>query len=216
MGTGKRGPYAPGVQRREAILDAAASRFAAEGFAHASLADIARDAGVTGPGVRHYFASKDEMLLALAERRFAGALKVGREWPVDEDGTGTLRLMLRQVQLRAEEPELIEVFVRLVGMAAERPGSVHVMFAARYDRVIQDLVGRFRAACDRGVLRRDIDYESVVRDYIAVSDGLQVQWVLSGGAIDMVALMRRHLERVAPEILTSGERIDLAEVAAST
>jgi AcrR family transcriptional regulator len=210
MSGGKRGPYAPGLQRRERILDAASSRFAAEGFSRSTIADIARDAGVTAPAIKHYFASKDDLLIGLARRRFERALETAHEAPEDEDGTGTLRLMLQQTELRAAQPELIDTFVQVVGLAADRSSPAHELFATRYERVVDDLTARFASSVDRGLLRRDVDYAAVAREFIAVSDGLQIQFVLTGGAIDMVGMMRDHLERLAPEILATGESVSLA------
>jgi AcrR family transcriptional regulator len=207
---GRRGPYAPGLQRRERILDAAAARFATDGFGRTTIADVARDAGVTAPAVKHYFASKDEILIALAERRFDRALETAEHSPTDEDGTGTLRLMLEQTRRRAAQPDLIEVFVQVAGLAVDATGQAHRLYAARYERVVADLVARFGAAVDRGVLRADVDYETIARDFIAVSDGLQLQWVLTRGGIDMAGMMQAHLERIAPEILVSGEHVSLA------
>lgn len=206
---GRRGPYRPGLQRRERIIDAAAARFAVAGFSRTSLADIARDAGVTAPAIKHYFASKDELLIALAERRFDRARRTAQESPTDEDGTGTLRLMLQQTQIRAAQPELIEVFVQVAGLAADPSSPAHELYSARYERVVADLVTRFHLSVERGLLRADVDYRAIARDLIAVSDGLQLQWVLRRGDLDMVGVMQAHLERIAPGILPSGEHVDL-------
>ena len=210
MVRGERGPYAPGLQRRDRILDAASSRFAIDGFSNTTITDIARDAGVTPPAIKHYFASKDEILIALAERRFDRALETAGQAPSDDDGLGTLRLMLRQTRIRASQPELIEVFVQVAGLAADPSSWAHQLFAARYERVVADLTSRFRASVERGFLRGDVDYEVIAREFIAVSDGLQLQFVLTRGRIDMVGMMRTHLERVAPEILVSGGRPTLS------
>lgn len=208
--SGKRGAYVPGRERRERILDAAAARFSRDGYSRVALADIARDAGVTAPGLKHHFASKELLLVGLAERRFAGALATAAAVPPDGDGTGTLRLMLRQTELRVSQPELIQVFIQVAGLAADPSSTAHRLFAERYERVIRDLQGRFMGAVEAGLLRPDLDYAAVARDFIAVSDGLQLQWVLSGGAVDMVGLMRAHLERLAPEILVTGKHVDLS------
>ncbi|GAA2061540.1 TetR/AcrR family transcriptional regulator [Williamsia deligens] len=48
--------------RRRALLDAAATLFAERGYARVSVADVARAAGVTGPGVYRHFADKQTLL----------------------------------------------------------------------------------------------------------------------------------------------------------
>jgi hypothetical protein len=39
---------------------------------------------------------------------------------------------------------------------------------------------------------------------------VQLQWALTGGRIDLVDIIRNHLERLAPVILVSGRAISLA------
>ncbi|MGZ8177475.1 TetR/AcrR family transcriptional regulator [Williamsia sp. SKLECPSW1] len=48
--------------RRRALLDAAAALFAERGYARVSVADVARAAGVTAPGVYRHFADKQTLL----------------------------------------------------------------------------------------------------------------------------------------------------------
>ena len=48
--------------RRRVLLDAAASLFAERGYARVSVADVARAAGVTAPGVYRHFADKQALL----------------------------------------------------------------------------------------------------------------------------------------------------------
>ncbi|WP_171013229.1 TetR/AcrR family transcriptional regulator [Microbacterium sp. 2FI] len=210
MTSGARGSYSSGRDRRERILDAATRRFADGGYAQTSLADIARDVDVTGPGLKHHFPSKEHLLLAIAERRFVRARGTASEEPADVDGLGTLRLMLHQTAIRAQQPELIEIFVQVVGLAADPHGPAHELFAERYAVVVDDLTVRFRAAVARGLLRSDIDYEAISRSLIALSDGLQIQWVLTRGGIDMVGMMTDHLERLTPVILVSGAQVSLS------
>ena len=61
--TRKRGPRQDGVQAREAILDAARRRFAAQGFEGATMRAIARDAGVDPALVSYYFGSKSGLFV---------------------------------------------------------------------------------------------------------------------------------------------------------
>ena len=56
---------------RRGLLRAAERLVAERGFAAASLADIAAAAGVSKGAVYHHFQSKDELLLALLDQRFA-------------------------------------------------------------------------------------------------------------------------------------------------
>ena len=54
--------------RRTQILDAATTVFAEKGFHHATIKDIARQAGIADGTIYTYFASKTEVLLAILNR----------------------------------------------------------------------------------------------------------------------------------------------------
>lgn len=62
----------PAAQRREQLLDRAATLFAEKGYARATTAQLARSAGVTEPIIYRHFKSKRELFIALIER--AGAM----------------------------------------------------------------------------------------------------------------------------------------------
>src|ERR1700733_8951486 len=65
----RRGGYAKGRERREAILAAADRLFAQQGFRGASLAAIASQVGLSEAGVLHHFPSKEHLLLELLQLR---------------------------------------------------------------------------------------------------------------------------------------------------
>ncbi|GAA4157005.1 TetR/AcrR family transcriptional regulator [Leifsonia shinshuensis] len=205
----RRGSYAVGRARREQILDIATERFAQSGYSATSLARIAQDVGLTTPGLMHHFPSKQHLLLAVAERRFDLAGQLAFNAPADTDGLGPLRLMLRLAAMFQSQPGLMELFVLLSAEAADPDSPAHELYAARYERVIGELESLFHTSVEAGHLRRDVDYRAVARECIALADGLQLQWVLSRGGIDLVALTKSNLERLAPTILVSGAHVDL-------
>jgi AcrR family transcriptional regulator len=53
--------------RRRQILDAARRRFASQGFARTSLADIVAESGLSNGAIYRYFTSKDEIIAAICE-----------------------------------------------------------------------------------------------------------------------------------------------------
>jgi len=52
-------------ERRQQILKAAATVFAAKGFDRATIADIARTAGIAEGSIYNYFTSKDDLLISI-------------------------------------------------------------------------------------------------------------------------------------------------------
>ena len=52
----------------------------------------------------------------------------------------------------------------------------------------------------RGELVPGTDCVALARECIAVSDGLQLQWVLTDGAVDLLARIRAHAQRIAQTV----------------
>jgi AcrR family transcriptional regulator len=65
-GVGTKG--VPRADREQQILDAAVHEFGGRGYAHASMAVIARRAGISKPLIYEYFGSKDGLYLACLSR----------------------------------------------------------------------------------------------------------------------------------------------------
>src|SRR5262245_9101334 len=65
-GVGTKG--VPRADREQQILDAAVAGFGERGYAHASMAAIARRAGISKPLVYEYFGSKEGLYLACLRR----------------------------------------------------------------------------------------------------------------------------------------------------
>lgn len=58
----------PAAKRREQLLDVALDLFSKHGYAKATTAELAREAGVTEPIIYRHFKSKKELFIALIER----------------------------------------------------------------------------------------------------------------------------------------------------
>jgi AcrR family transcriptional regulator len=54
--------------RRQQIVDAARTRFASQGFARTSLADIVAESGLSNGAIYRYFTSKDEIVVAICNQ----------------------------------------------------------------------------------------------------------------------------------------------------
>ena len=56
------------ANRRQQILDAAASCFARNGFHRTSMQDIVKESGLSAGLIYRYFTGKDDMIVAIVER----------------------------------------------------------------------------------------------------------------------------------------------------
>jgi hypothetical protein len=58
-----------------------------------------------------------------------------------------------------------------------------------------------------GVLRPGIDVAAAARQFVALMDGLQIQWLLSHRHIDMAAILQAHLQTHVTVPLAPGSPI---------
>lgn len=187
--TERRGSYAKGIAKREEILERALDVIAREGYRGASVKELADAVGLSQAGLLHYFDSKEELFTAILRKRdevdsagfgLYAADGTGPRGDLEEGFLGVIRH-------NAEVPGLVQLFARLSVDAADPDHVAHDFFVERgrtLREVFTDALAQRQAA---GELTRRIDPEVLARIFQAVSDGLQVQWMLEPD-IDMAAI----------------------------
>ncbi|MFF3935132.1 TetR/AcrR family transcriptional regulator [Streptomyces phaeofaciens] len=201
---GPRGSYSVGIARRRKIVEAAAERFAQEGYHRTALSRIAEDVGITEGGLLHHFRSKKHLLLAVMEHRFTSEAEWWARQAQDANGPDVLRAMVAATERHLGEPGLIELFVLTSAEAADPTSAAHTLFAERYRRAVDELARLLQLGVDGGTLRADTDCTAVARECIAVSDGLQLQWVISRGTLDLAGAVHLHADRIARTVTPDG------------
>ncbi|NGO42408.1 TetR/AcrR family transcriptional regulator [Streptomyces ureilyticus] len=171
-----RGPYAKTPARRAEIVRAARDSFAENGYAKASLRDIAERSGITHAGLLHHFRNKDELLAAvLAERD-------SEEWQhgaAQVDSLDRLAPYLGElIRHHQKAPELMRLWIELAAAASRTDHPAHTYFVERYERGRTQFAEGFLDEAARGRLREGVSPESAAALFHAVLNGLQLQWVL--------------------------------------
>ncbi|WIB77035.1 TetR/AcrR family transcriptional regulator [Curtobacterium sp. MCPF17_002] len=183
----RRGSYAKGIAKREEILTVALDLVAQQGFRRTSIKDIADAVGLTQAGLLHYFDSKDELWVEILRRR--DEIDLAHEWHASDPAA----LLAAIVRHNTEVPGLVQMFVNLSAAAATDPGHpAHEYFRERYERSRRDLSADFRTMQEDGRLRADVDPVELTSVLLAVSDGMQIQWLY-----DPTRDMAEHVELVA-------------------
>jgi AcrR family transcriptional regulator len=183
----RRGSYAKGIAKREEILTVALDLVASQGFRRTSVNDIATAVGLTQAGLLHYFESKDDLWVEILRRR--DQLDLEHDWHASDPAA----LLAAIVRHNVEVPGLVQMFVNLSAAAATDPEHpAHAYFQERYERSRRDLSADFRVMQQDGRLRPDVDPVELTNVLLAVSDGMQIQWLF-----DPSSDMARHVELVA-------------------
>jgi AcrR family transcriptional regulator len=182
----RRGSYAKGIAKREEILTTALDLVASQGFRRTSIKDIADAVGLTQAGLLHYFDSKDELWVEILRRR--DEVDLAQDWHAEDPGT----LLSAIVRHNTEVPGLVQMFVNLSAAAAtDAEHPAHEYFRERYATSRRTFTDDFRRMQDEGRLRADVDPEQLASVLLAISDGMQIQWLY-----DPSRDMAEHVELV--------------------
>ncbi len=182
-------------QRKNQIIRAATRFFGQNGYHGARLADIAKAAGVTEPGLLHHFHSKAHLLMeVLAERdridgeRFDPAHQAGIKEP--------LALLQELVKYNETVPGLVQLFTVLVAESIDEQHPAHEFFTQRYQTIRRQNIAVLKEAQARGEVRSDIPAKDLVVMLFAMMDGLQVQWLYEPDHIKMAHLFEQFLKLI--------------------
>ena len=161
--------------RRKAIIDAAFDVFGSYGYNGSSLAQVAEIVGITDAAIVHHFGSKRELMLAVLTRRddLDGMLAID-----DEDGIDFAAIWLDIANYNFNHPGMVELFTVLSAEATAESHPAHHYFKDRYALVFSRLANSFDSLRKDGHLISKETCEALARKLIALSDGMQVQWLL--------------------------------------
>ena len=143
-------PLGKGEQTRMDILHAAIARFGRDGFRGTSVADIARDAGVSGTAAYAYFDNKKALFLAALDEDAASAISEGMAIVFDETvghrwRQGLLISLVEAVSrhplagrvLANHEPDVLDRVVDLPALAELRKAVAARLTAEQFDGQIR-------------------------------------------------------------------------------
>jgi len=166
----------PVVDKRRAILDAAITVFARQGYHSTRVADIADEAGVAYGLVYHYFRSKEAVMTELFTERWSLLLSAGdellaRDISPREKLSGIAGFIIGSYR---HNPELMKVIIIEVTRAANSFGATHLPEISRaYDAVAQ-IVREGQAA---GAFRPEVDPDFVGMWFYGAIEQLLSGWV---------------------------------------
>lgn len=180
-----RGPYAKGVAKRDEILDAALELFAQKGYDRTSVREIARHASLSQAGLLHYFSTKEELFLEVLRRRDDRITD-----PQEESHRHSVDRLIRAVERNAHEPGLVRLFVAMSAESAEEDTDAHTFFAERYRWLLEQITEDILEHQAAGDIAPTVPAEDIASLLVAAADGLQVQWLLDPGNVDMTARLR--------------------------
>ena len=183
---------------REKIIQAATELFAQQGFRGAKMADIAKAANLTEPGLLHHFPSKTHLLMeVLKERDRIDSERMHAT--LKKNGNHFLDAGIELVEHNETVPGLVQLFTLLVAEGISPDHPAHDFFTERYQREREHMAQVITQAQQANEVRSDIPAETLVVLIFAMMDGLQVQWLLEPEKINMSGMFRVLMDMLKVE-----------------
>jgi AcrR family transcriptional regulator len=200
---GRGATTARGHARRERILHAAKDAFGEYGYRACSLASIAARAGLSEPGLLHYFTSKEQLLLDVLEMRQQVQAGYVRSL-LDSGQHDMLDALLELCRANAADLPLVRLFVILGAESVQCGHPSRGWFVERYRQTRQMLAGALAAEQRRGLVAPTVDTALFATQIIGMWDGLQLQWLLDPGEVDIVAVFGAYFAQLRALLAPSG------------
>lgn len=169
-------PYAAllakGEDRKQRILDVAERLLARYGWRNTSLAQIAREAGVSPAGLLHHFESKDQLLNAVLDARDA-------DDDTHANRSGDLVTEIARVAERFDRaPELVGTFTVLLIENIAPDAPLHDRLLTRQREAVKIVAGLIERGQRAGRYRQDIDPAIKAVEILAFVNGMETAWLL--------------------------------------
>ncbi|MET0977095.1 MAG: helix-turn-helix domain-containing protein [Leifsonia sp.] len=187
-----RGQYAKGVAKREEILSTALDVIARNGYRRTSVKELAEAVGLSQAGLLHYFSSKEELFQEILRKRDevdSQNFVLGDRNPFD--------VFIDVIAHNAEVPGLVQLYAQLSTEAGDPDHPARQYFIDRFQAFRDTLAPTITAEQAAGRMRSDIDPIVVTNIMLAVSDGMQTQWMLDP-TVDMAGTLAALLDVLRP------------------
>ena len=164
--------------RRAVILDAALRTFVRRGYPETKVAEIASEAGVAEGTLYNYFASKEDLLLALFDEKWGWIIgEIRRKISRLEDPNRKLKAIFSLVvRMFKKNRQLAELFMVDIKQSSIFLNNYTINRIAEF----LDLIGEvLEEGKKKGIYRRDLDTRVARMVIFGAAQGILLSWVLS-------------------------------------
>ncbi len=161
-----------GEERKLRILAVAQRLLAHNGWRSTTLAQIAREAGVSTAGLLHHFESKEHLLQAVLQVRDTDdETHADREGDIIEGVQGAVGRFSRS-------PDLIGMYIVLLVENLDPDAPLHDRLFQRYRAAVDTVAEGIRRGQRVGRYRTDIDPAVKAVEIMAFINGMEISWLL--------------------------------------
>ena len=200
-------PRAGSEDKRARILNEAVVLFGEHGYAGTSLADIANAADISKAGLLHHFSSKDELFAKVLERRDredalsilvesptsgedvvdapvdtvgnVDTLEVAATPDIDVDPWSLLDRYIELLERNVAHRDLTAIYTATAVSVLDAAHPAHRWMANHLNGAVERFEASFEAGKAAGLVDPQMPSRLVARSLVALTDGLQLQWLCS-------------------------------------
>ena len=187
---------AKGEDRKQRILAVAQRLLSRNGWRATTLAQIAREAGVSPAGLLHHFESKEQLLHAVLDAR-------DLDDDTHSDRGGDLLGEIAQVADRFNRaPELLGTFTVLLVENIDPDAPLHDRLVTRQRDATEIVAAAIRRGQAAGRYRADIDPDVKAVEILAFTHGMEMTWLLDP-SIPLAEVFKEYAEALARDFSPS-------------
>ena len=188
--------FAKGEDRRQRILAVAERLLARNGWRSTSLAQIAKEAGVSPAGLLHHFESKEHLLNAVLDARDA-------DDDAHADRSGDLIAELIRVPERFERaPELVGTYTVLLAENIAPDAPLHDRLHNRYRDAVDIITSIIERGQNSGNYRTDLNAANKAVEILAFINGMEILWLLDP-SISLTEVFKEYADSLARDLAPS-------------
>jgi AcrR family transcriptional regulator len=191
------------LEKREQILKAAIEIFGNKGSTNGTLADVAEQVGITHAGVLHHFGSKQKLLLEVLAYRDRDDV-AGLAQKHIPGGPELFLHLVRTAFTNEKRPGIVQAYTVLSAESVTDEHPSRPFFEERYTTLRREVTAAFHELCAQEGVRDPDSVAAASAAILAVMDGLQLQWLLHPGAIELGATSEFAIRAIVNAVLHPG------------
>ena len=186
-----------GERTRKALLEAAIARFGRDGYRGTSVAEIARDARLSGTAAYVYFPNKEALFVAAVDEDAAAVIEEGLERFTDDVDLARWRETLMFTLLEAVDRHLL---ARRVLLGLEPEFTVRLLSIPALEQLRKAIAERLSAQQLAGSVRADVDPQQMANGLMTIVLSMLMSLLQTG--TDPATLLGRDVAAVMEAALS--------------
>ena len=188
------------AERIPQIIQAAMTVFARNGFAQTRMEDIAQEAGLSKATLYLYFASKEDLIVAILQAFFEeGFTELSALLASDRSVSNSLMVWTRQrMQEIRENAAFLSIGFEFYAVAARQQATRQVLHGY-YHQYRTSIAALLQKGIEQGELYA-IDVHEMAIGIVSIYEGVTVLWMLDSGEFDLVGITERTVQALLGSI----------------